>query len=253
MKLLKLIYRSDTVAPMLALTFASGVSVTLVFARMAWTGNLRYSFLIWNLFLAWLPLIFALLARERYWTGTGAQSAPRATTRLRDRNWRFLGLAGAWLLFFPNAPYILTDLVHLTTRFHSHFWIDLTLILICAVTGLVLGFVSLHLMHSVVTRMLGRIAGWLFVGASAALCSFGIYLGRFLRFNSWDVFLRPDKIYHGIDAWLDTRVPHLSSAAFLILFATFLFVAYVMLYGLTHLPQAREMALPPGDQKLREA
>jgi len=104
---------------MLTLTFASAVSVGLVLARIIWSGNLRLGFLVWNLFLAWLPLIFALLACEKYRTGCG-------------RNWRFFGLTGAWLLFFPNAPYIFTDLIHLTTRFNAHFWVDLVLILSCA-------------------------------------------------------------------------------------------------------------------------
>ena len=94
---------------MLALTFASTVSVALVLGRIAWTRNLHYGFLAWNLFLAWLPLLFAVLARERYADGT-------------KRNWRFYGLAGAWLLFFPNAQYIFTDVTHLTSHYYSgHF------------------------------------------------------------------------------------------------------------------------------------
>jgi uncharacterized membrane protein len=112
------------------------------------------------------------------------------------------------------------------------------LILLCALTGSVLGFMSLYLMQSVVARMFGRVASWLFVAGAAGLSSLGVYLGRFMRFNSWDVFLRPGKIYHGLDSWADGRVPHMSAAAFLVLFATFLFIAYVLLYALTRLPAA---------------
>src|SRR5207247_8027508 len=173
-----LAFRRETAMPMLALTFASAVSVTLVFARIVWTGHLRYAFLVWNLFLAWLPLIFALLAREKYQHTSG-------------RNWRFAALAGAWLLFFPNAPYIFTDVIHLTSSFSRHFWIDLVLILSCAMTGLVLGFLLLYLMHSVAKRLIGRWWSWLFIAAVAGVSGFGIYLGRFLRLNSWDVLLRP--------------------------------------------------------------
>src|SRR5438105_9594915 len=118
MKLMKLALRRETAIPVLAVAFASAVSFSLVLARIAWSGNIKYGFLFWNLILAWLPLIFALLAADEYRAG-----APR--------NWRFLGFAGAWLLFFPNAPYIFTDLIHLTTHFYSHFWVDLTLILLC--------------------------------------------------------------------------------------------------------------------------
>jgi len=212
--------------PILALIIASGTSVALVFARMISTHNLLYSFLVWNLFLAWLPMIFALLACEGYRNGSGS-------------SWRFLGWAGAWLLFFPNSPYIFTDLIHLTTRAYYHFWVDLSLFLICATTGLVLGFVSLFLMQSVVTRMFGRTASWLFIGGIAALSGFGIYLGRFLRFNSWDLFLKPRALYNGIGSWATDPQATPASLAFPALFAMFLFITYLMLYALTHLQESR--------------
>ena len=236
MNLLKLAFRRETAMPVLALTFASAASVAVVFARILSTGNLRYSFLVWNLFLAWLPLILALLACETYQHASG-------------RNWQFASLAGAWLLFFPNAPYIFTDLIHLTTRFYGHFWVDLTLILFCAITGLVLGFVSLYLMQSVVERMFGRPASWLFIAAVAALSGFGIYLGRFMRFNSWDVLFRPRQVYHGIGNWVADPLANATSLAFPILFGAFLFVSYLMLYALTHLRPAQPMMLPQKTQQ----
>ena len=171
MRLLKVALRRETAMPVLALAFASVFCVVLVTARVLWTSNVHYSFLVWNLFLAWLPMVFALLCSERF----------HAT---RPWDWRFLGLAAGWLLFFPNAPYICTDLIHLTTHFYKRFWVDLSLILLCALTGLVLGFVSLYLMQSVVQRIFGRAASWCFIALVAALSGFGIYLGRFLRFNS---------------------------------------------------------------------
>jgi uncharacterized membrane protein len=232
MRLLKLAFKRETAMPMLALTFASAASVALVVARILWTGRLGYSFLVWNLFLAWLPMLFALLASEKYQSTSG-------------RDWRFLGLAGAWLLFFPNAPYIFTDLIHLTTRYYPHFWVDLSLILLCALTGMVLGFVSLYLMQSVVERMFGRTTSWLFIAAIAALSGFGIYLGRFMRFNSWDVLFKPRQLYHGIGNWVADPLANSTSLAFPLLFGTFLFITYLMLYALTHLQPAPAMIVPP--------
>ena len=229
MNIPKILFKRETAAPLLALVFASIVSVALVVARIVGTDQLRYGFLIWNLFLAWLPLLFALLVRELY------QSGDR-------RKWLFASLAGAWLLFFPNAPYIFTDFIHLLHRPFQHFWVDLTLILLCALTGLVLGFVSLYLMQSVVTRMLGRALSWLFIAGVAGLSGFGIYLGRFLRFNSWDVILQPKKLYHGIGTWVADPFANHMTFVLPALFATFMFIAYVMLYALTHLP--RNLHLP---------
>ena len=98
-------------------------------ARVLFTGNIRYAFLIWNLFLAWLPLVFAIRPRKYQETKTGERLVRS-----------FVGLSATWLLFFPNAAYICFDLVHLTNRFFGPFWVDLTMILSCAFTGLVLGF-----------------------------------------------------------------------------------------------------------------
>jgi uncharacterized membrane protein len=232
MKLIRFALRRETAVPVLAVLFASGVSVALVLARIAWTGQIqRYAFLIWNLFLAWLPLVFALHASQEY--------AGKSTF-----TWQFRALAAAWLLFFPNAPYIFTDLIHLTTRFYGHFWVDLVLVLSCALTGLVLGFLSLFLMQGIVARTFGRAASWLFIGIVAALSGFGIYLGRFLRFNSWDVILRPISLWQGVGHWAEDPLAHATSYAFPVLFSMFLFITYLMLYGLTHLQDFQLMPSP---------
>jgi uncharacterized membrane protein len=235
MKLVKSAFKAETAVPMLALSFASAVSFALVLARIVWTGEFFYAGLAWNLFLAWLPLVFAILARDEFQIGTKA-------------TWRFWGFAAAWLLFFPNAPYIFTDLIHLTTYFYSHFWVDLVLILTCAMTGMVLGFVSLFLMQSAVRRMFGSTASWLFIAAIAGLSSFGIYLGRFLRFNSWDIVWKPIALSRGIGKWAANPLAHSSSYAFPMLFSVFLFIAYLMLYALTHLEHGERLpanARPP--------
>jgi uncharacterized membrane protein len=81
------------------------------------------------------------------------------------------------------------------------------------------------------------VISWLFVALATGLCSFGIYLGRFLRFNSWDVILRPGKIYNGLDAWAGGPMINTASAGFLVIFFLFFFIAYVMLFALTRLPK----------------
>jgi len=230
MRLLKLAFERETARAVLALLMASAVSIALVIARILWSGRWQYGFLAWNLFLAWLPLVFALMACDAY----------RKPVR---PNWGFWGFAGAWLLFFPNAPYIFTDIIHLTSRTFGHFWVDLVLVLLCAMTGLVLGFVSLFLMQSVIRRMLGEAASWLFIALVAGLSGFGIYLGRFLRFNSWDIVLKPFALSRGIGHWASDPLANPGTFAFPLLFATFLFVAYVMLYALTHLQPGQQLAL----------
>ena len=240
MKIAMFLFRRETRAPMLAMTLASLACAALVGARVAWTGNVRYTFLLWNLFLAWLPLPLAMLACE-------------LDRRGERRGWRFASLVAAWLLFFPNAPYIFTDVIHLTITFYRHFWVDLSLVLLCALTGFVLGFVSLYLMQAVVARLFGRVIGWFFIAGVAALVGFGIYLGRFLRFNSWDVLARPMQLGKSIGAWVANPASHPSGLAFAVLFAAFFFIAYVMLYALTQLPRPEQLTLAGGSPGFSKA
>ena len=159
------------------------LSILLIAGRVVITGRLSFLFLIWNLFLAVLPFgISTMLCTAR-----GPLRA------------RVLLPAGvAWLLFFPNAPYILTDLFHLDTRPGVPLWYDLALILSCAWNGLMLAYASLSDMQRLVQQRLGFWVGWGFATVALVLSSFGIYLGRYLRFNSWDVLSNPLTLFYDI-------------------------------------------------------
>ena len=159
------------------------LSLLLVMGRVLMTGRLMFLFLVWNLFLAVVP--FALS------TMLGTARGP-----LRAR--LLVPVGAAWLLFFPNAPYILTDLFHLERRVGVPYWYDLALILSCAWNGLMLAYASLSDMQGLVQRRLGTGAGWAFATVALLLSSFGIYLGRYLRFNSWDVLANPLTLFFDI-------------------------------------------------------
>ena len=213
----------DLVRPIGALAFASMLTCILLGLRIALLGQGRQLYLVWNLFLAWIPLLFALTA------------VCLAKISPQRRGW-FLSAATAWLLFFPNAPYILTDLIHLGSKTHSHYWTDFVMILLFALIGLVLGFLSLFLMQRLVARRYGWPAGWMFVSVVAALSGFGIYAGRFLRWNSWDAIFNPIALLTGAGHWL-LSIPYSPRTIVIpLLFGTLLFIAYLMLYALTHLP-----------------
>ena len=221
MKLFRIILKQGLTAPVFTLVVASFVCCALVVYRIVIGCEVRHAYLVWNLFLAWLPLVFALHAVERF----------GETKNLRDR--KFLALGVAWLLFFPNAPYIFTDLVHVMAKGRPTFWTELMLILLAAMTGFFAGFLSLQVMHGFVTRLWGRVAGWLFVMGVSGLAGFGVYLGRFTRLNSWDVLWNPLRLVHrtGMGAWnLATQTHH---AKFFILFSLFLLLGYVMLHAMT--------------------
>ena len=215
-------------ATLLALLFASGICLAMLLSRALFAQSRELFFYPWNLFLAWIPF---LLARRIY--GLRADRSPR------------FGLlavfALAWFFFFPNAPYIVTDLVHLKTRAPVPKWFDLLLMVSFAWTGLCLGYLSLYLMHEVVRSWLGRRWGWRFVVAMLALSSFGIYLGRFLRWNSWDVLARP----LGLASDLVQRVGFANTPELLAFSATFFafsLLTYATLFAVTHLHGQGESA-----------
>jgi len=220
------------VFPIGILLLTSIIGVTMVVLRVAWTKDINYLFLIWNLFLAWLPVYFALKVRNRYRAGLGG--------------WRIYALAGLWLLFLPNAPYIFTDLVHLENWFHRHYWTDLCLILQFGFTGAMLGFVSLYLMQAIVVHRFGRIMGWLFVLVSIGLSGVGVWVGRFLRLNSWDIVTRPLSIFRLLGTVVLHPIDTHHALPFSILFATFLLLGYLMVYALTHLRPMYEPGEPFG-------
>jgi len=195
----------------------SGLVVAMVAVRVVYSGNSNYEALVWNLFLAWIPFGFALYVYDRYRSGA-------ARTQLL--------LGGAfWLLFFPNAPYIVTDFKHLRTWTGAPLWYDVVLVSAGAWAGLVLGFISLYLMQAVMRRALGALNAWLFVLFALVLSSFGIYLGRFQRSNSWDIFVRPQAFADNL--WTRLADPNESArvVAVTVLFTAFLAATYLVFYS----------------------
>ncbi|MCI0744288.1 MAG: DUF1361 domain-containing protein [Verrucomicrobia subdivision 3 bacterium] len=220
-RFLEIVFQPATRVPVFTLAAVSAFAVALVTLRIMVTQTLRHGYLVWNLFLAWLPLLFCLGAIH--------------VARLRGvRNWRFGLLAAAWLLFLPNAPYIFTDLIHLSGRGRGHFWVDLTLIVLTAWTASLVGFLSLYVMQTKVSRHFGTVAGWIFVLIVSGLTGFGVYIGRFLRWNSWDVLMNPFGLAFDLINWLFKSLSD-HRLLFPALFATLFFAAHVTLSALLHL------------------
>ena len=206
-----------------SLVFATAICLALLGARVAYAANGRYGFLAWNLFLAWMPLLCALAAYNAF----------KRRSRL---SWLVVaGCALAWLLFFPNAPYMVTDIVHLQPRPDAPLWFDLLLVSAYAWMGLCLGLVSLFLMQALVRRAAGTLASWAFALGVLGVSGFGIYAGRYLRWNSWDVVISPGGMLANVLAAAQHPLLHARSVAFSGLFSLFLVSAYFMFVAFTQL------------------
>jgi uncharacterized membrane protein len=204
-------------ATILGLFGGSLFCIALALVRDAHTGNGDFRYLIWNLFLAWIPFALAVFVYDRW--------------RRRQTGLLLVTLGGIWLLFFPNAPYIATDFVHLRQDPLAPYWYDAVTIAAFAWVGLLLGFASLYLMQTVVRQARGALAGWLFALVAIGLGSLGIYLGRFLRLNSWDALEHPSVLPRIAHAVARDPFAYQEAIAVTLLFTAALSVAYFLLYS----------------------
>lgn len=205
-------------APLLNwVAFACMFCLALLAYRIHWSGRTSFYFLSWNLALASIPLVFALaalgLSRMRWTTPSLLMLVP-------------------WLLFLPNAPYILTDLLHLQVRAPIPLWYDMIMLLAFALTGLLLGYLSMVCVERVLQPVFKRPVITVFHGAVLFLCGFGIYLGRFLRWNSWEIATRPKSFIHVVgDRFLDP-IGHGKTWAVTLLIGTLLVIMYALVRGI---------------------
>lgn len=170
-------------------------------------------FLIWNLFLAWIPMLFAV---------------GFATVR---RRWALVPLGIGWLVFLPNSPYLVTDLVHLGDG--ENMWRHVLQYGFAAWTGILLGVVSMLLVHRRLQREFGALWGWLAVVLSVGLCAIGVVIGRFQRWNSWDLVTRPDAVVIATLDWVTSPFSYVQSTGVAAAVAAFFGLAYLTVWSLT--------------------
>lgn len=168
--------------------FLMGCSIfcfTLSLLRVFFTGYHTFLFLNWNLFLAFIPWLCSSISIQ-----------------LQTRKWgKFLVIPTllVWLLFFPNAPYILTDLFHI--KYNSTaapIWFDTTLILAFAWTGLIYGISSLSNIAFIIGKYISQKWSSVIITTMLFITAFGVYLGRYLRWNSWDIVHQPSLLFSDI-------------------------------------------------------
>lgn len=197
---------------------SSALALGFLGARIVHTQSGAFSFLAFNLALAWVPLACA-------WLTEAGGDRPISRSRL-------IVLGIPWLLFFPNAPYLVTDFVHLRDRPEAPLWFDIAMLSAFAWAGMLLGLRSLATADRIVRRRLGRVGGWVFVASIALLTGLGIYLGRFLRINSWDVLLAPHAVLAEIGYHV-AREPR-RAAGVTAAFGALTWVGYLSLLGVGH-------------------
>ena len=216
-----LVQNRYSIAVFVLLNLACLICIGLVVARVAYSESDRHLGLIWNLFLAWIPFMLAYFAHAVSWRRISLYLVIPV-------------IAVLWLIFFPNAPYMLTDLQDLARQASdAPLWYDVIVVVWCSWTGMLLGVISLYLMQNIIVRGFGRRAGWLFVFIISALSSFGIYIGRFVRLNSWDILQNPAETAQEILGIVID--PSRRLAAFTLLYTIFFLFVFLLLYSFSHM------------------
>lgn len=212
----------ETVFMAISVIFCLGISIF----RCIYTESRKFFFLNWNLFLAFIPWALTSLAAIK--------------PVIQKSKIRIAVLLVVWLLFFPNAPYILTDLLYLRFRFTMPLWYDLLLILSFAWTGLLFGFLSLWDIEQILNKHLKPVFITLLSTVFLFIGSFGIYVGRYLRWNSWDILTDPLELMYDISDRVANPFKHPGTWGMTLFMGLFL----NMLYWSFRLIQKR--SLPPG-------
>lgn len=197
------------------------MALAFIIFRIFYSGTYNYANLVWNLLLAWLPYIFSVMASSIH-------------ENKSKRLWLIFLCGFFWLIFFPNAPYMVTDFYYLDPRPPMPLWYDISLIAIFAFTGCFLAIASLRSIHIIIESYLGRIFGWLFALFVLGLASLGVYLGRFGRYNSWDILLKPKPVLHEIAGNLLYPLDNLGFIGFTLMFTSILLVFYLMFVTASH-------------------
>ena len=211
----------------LALASMHALCVVMYAARVHDTGELNYFYIPGNLILAWFPLLFAMAT---HWL-IGRRTPSRAT---------LAAICGVlWLLFLPNAPYVVTDLQHYEDSPLIAGWYDGLMLGSFVATGILLGLVSLYVMHGVLTRVAGSVVAWAAVLAAMPLCGFGVYIGRIRRWNSWDAMFSPRLLFEDVARVATDPLLRSEAAAMTVGFAAFLAVTYFALFTVAAMGSTR--------------
>ena len=188
------------------------LSFGLIVLRVMATGKLQFIFLIWNLFLAFIPFFIAnwlYLFRDRFNKIT------------------VIPMVAMWLLFFPNAPYIITDIIHLHPSKDFGYWYNLLIVISCVWNALVMGLLSLNDIQNVLTEKFGKLTAWIVSISSVFLGAFGIYLGRILRWNSWDLFFDTKCLVYDITDRIINPMSHGRTLGITLFYGMFLLIVYL--------------------------
>jgi uncharacterized membrane protein len=190
------------------------LSVVLNILRIVIWDKISFIYILWNIFLAIIPFIISSILLN--------------TNNKRILNKTIFFIVGIiWLLFIPNAPYIITDLIHIGEVRAVPVLYDSFLLFSSAWVGLLLGMYSINHIEKILDTKYTKKISILIMALIVLFISFGMYLGRFLRFNSWDVFISPGAFIVGLKEIFSNSKNLIEALLYTILFFFFIVISYI--------------------------
>jgi uncharacterized membrane protein len=213
-----------TARVLVLLGLGSLVSVVLLLIRVFATDSLWFTFMVWNLFLAWLPLLFAL--------GLRVNLANKPWL-----HWQNIGLTFLWLGFLPNSFYLMSDLIHLQSSGGTSIMYDIAMLCSFIFNGLLLGYISTYIVHARLLTRVKQASAHSLIGLVFLACGFAIYLGRYLRWNTWDVLVNPTGLLFDLSERVVDPFIHAQTYITTLVFFVVIASTYAVLFELVSMVQ----------------
>lgn len=212
----------------IALACSSIVSIGLYIIAASENGEMAYTYMLWNLGLAWIPLLLILLLermlRTRLWS-----------------SWLPLFVTIVWLSFLPNSFYMITDFIHLNEGLRANMLFDVVMFTSFVLNGIILGYISVYIVHSELLKRLSKRTSAALIGGVLLLSSFAIYIGRDLRWNTWDVLLNPASVIFDVSDRILNPAAHPQVISTTVSFFFLLTSVYVVIW---HIMRASKAVKP---------
>lgn len=211
---------------MLSLGLLSSIAISMLLVRIIASDSQRYNFLVWNLALAIIP---ALLA---WWLVARIQKSGWL-------KWQQIVLTIGWVTFLPNSFYIITDLIHLRPNYEADLLFDITLLTSFIMAGMLFGYLSVYLVHIQMLRRMREYTAYGLIGLLFLLVSFAICLGRYTRWNTWDLLLQPAGLLFDVSDRVINPDAHLQTYQTTLVLFLMLFTGYSVIYESIRLLRAK--------------
>lgn len=182
--------------------------------RIVLFGTHSFLYIFWNIFLASVPFIMSSFMLIRI-------------NKSNFYNPISIFCFIIWFLFLPNAPYVITDFIHLGEVRNVPVMYDIILLFTSSIVSMLFGLYSMEQMEKILAHKFSEKLIKVIMLLIIFFTSFGIYLGRTLRFNSWDLFVNYHSLFQAIREIFMNSSKHINAYFYTVIFFFLIYTSYI--------------------------